>query len=102
MKWTLTDPSGEKFAKIPNSSLTRRNYSRFLSAFIRYSMRKRRLNGDENNETPRLPTFTEKRRDVFGGIDSHRARRLFSPLSKEELTAIQTQLAILSDGDGDR
>lgn len=99
MKWTLTDSKTEKLASIPSNSITRRNCSRFLSALLRYAMRKRKLSGDQNNQTPVL---AERRTNGFGGIDSHRARRLLSPLSKEELSAIQIQLAILSDSDGDR
>lgn len=102
MKWTLPDSTSENFVRIPSNSIARRNCSRFLSLLLRYAMRKRKLSRDQNNQTPRLAAFTQRSSNGSGGIDSHRARRLLSPLSKEELSAIQVQLAILSDGDGDR
>lgn len=101
MKWT--DSTSENFVRIPSNSIARRNCSRFLSVLLlRYAMRKRKLSRDQNNQTPRLAAFAQRSSNGFGGIDSHRARKLFSPLSKEQLSAIQIQLAILSDGDGDR
>lgn len=82
MKFSTARSSGKKADRIPSNSISHRRAGGFISALLRYSLNRKKHGHSKNKDSGSLATYTS--------------------ITNNELKAIQIQLAILSDGDGDR